>query len=108
MYQWSVPCRPMVLIVLGIFLTGSFAAAEHTGVRTKTRTADPLAEVMMIDMAFMRPLGLVSTIVGAVTFVVSLPITIPAKQVDQAARVLVVNPAEFTFTRHLGDVPDSR
>jgi hypothetical protein len=98
----------MALIVLGIFLTGSFAAAEHAGGRTNTRTADPLAEVMLIDMAFMRPMGLVSTVVGAVAFVVSLPITIPAKQVDQAARVLVVTPAEFTFTRHLGDVPDSR
>jgi hypothetical protein len=108
MYQWSLQYRLTALIVVGIFLTGSFAAAENAVMGTDTRTAEPSAEVMMIDMAFMRPLGLVSTVVGAVAFVVSLPITIPAKQVNQAARTLVVTPAEFTFTRHLGDVPDSR
>jgi hypothetical protein len=108
MYQWRFLCRLTALIAVGIFLTGSFAAAENAVMGTDTRTSEPAAEVMMIDMAFMRPLGLVSTIVGAVAFVASLPVTIPAKQVNQAARILVVTPAEFTFTRHLGDVPDSK
>jgi hypothetical protein len=66
------------------------------------KAEDVSAEAMMVDTLLLRPLGLVATVVGTAVFVVSLPFSIPTKQVDKAAQKLVVEPAKYTFTRPLG------
>lgn len=64
----------------------------------------PSAEAMVFDLAIARPVGLVTTIVGAAIFVVALPISITMGQPPTAAaKRLVLEPFAFTFTRPLGD-----
>lgn len=59
---------------------------------------------MVLDLAVLRPLGLVATGVGSVVFVVALPFTLPTGQTGAAACQLVQAPLAYTFTRPLGQV----
>jgi len=54
------------------------------------------------DFFLCRPLGLAATVIGSVLFVVSLPFSALGDNVGQAADLLVVEPAKFTFDRPLG------
>jgi hypothetical protein len=58
---------------------------------------------MMVDAVLLRPLGLVGMVLGAVVTVITLPFTLPGGNADEAARYLIVEPAEYTFNRPLGD-----
>ncbi|MEW6132174.1 MAG: hypothetical protein AB1591_03275 [Pseudomonadota bacterium] len=58
---------------------------------------------MAVDAVVMRPLGLVGTVLGTVVTVVTLPFTLPSGSADEAAQYLIVEPAEYTFNRPLGD-----
>lgn len=46
--------------------------------------------------------GLVATVLGSAVFVVGLPFTLLNGSTGQAAQKLVVEPAQYTFTRPLG------
>ena len=58
---------------------------------------------MVLDLLILRPLGLLTTGVGSVAFVASLPFTLPSGSAGEAACVLVKDPLAYTFTRPLGD-----
>ena len=59
---------------------------------------------MTFDLLIVRPLGLVTTVAGAGLFVLSVPFSaIQGKSPLDAADTLVVQPAQFTFTRPLGE-----
>jgi len=58
------------------------------------------------DFLLLRPVGFAATVIGAGVFVLSLPWSLLGRNVDEAAQKLVVEPAKFTFTRPLGDLPD--
>ena len=58
---------------------------------------------MLLDMVLMRPLMLVGTAVGAVSFVVTLPFSALGGNVGEAAETLVMEPARYTFVRPLGE-----
>ena len=62
----------------------------------------PTGEAMAGDLILVRPLGLVATILGTVGFIVALPFTIPSGSVGSSAKVFIVEPAQYTFTRPLG------
>lgn len=68
---------------------------------------DDTATDMVVDVVVIRPLGLATTLVGAVLTVVALPFTIPSGSVEASARELILKPAEYTFKRPLGDFSDS-
>lgn len=55
-----------------------------------------------VDAVVGRPLGLFAMALGAVTFVVSLPFSLPSHSADSAAKGLVVSPTQWTFKRPLG------
>lgn len=59
---------------------------------------------MVLDVLVLRPLGLVTTGIGSVLFVVSLPFTLPSGSSEEAACELVSKPLAYTFTRPLGDI----
>ena len=63
---------------------------------------EPRSEEMMADAFVARPLGLVAMVLGAVTFVVSLPFTLPSGSADSAQKALVRAPTVYTFKRPLG------
>lgn len=61
-------------------------------------------EMVAADALIVRPISFVGTVLGSVAFVVTLPFTAPCHGVHTAAEALVVKPAQYTFTRELGDV----
>lgn len=58
---------------------------------------------MLVDAVLVRPAGLVGTVLGAVVTVITLPFTLPSGSADEAAQYWIVEPAEYTFNRPLGD-----
>jgi len=55
------------------------------------------------DVAILRPFGVAATAVGFAFFVASLPLVTPNLEVDTSWEVFVLAPAEYTFTRPIGD-----
>lgn len=64
--------------------------------------APPSANATAADLLVARPGGLAATVLGAAVLVVGLPFTLINGSTGQAAHKLVVEPAEYTFTRPLG------
>lgn len=62
----------------------------------------PGGAVMVGDALVGRPLLLATTVLGAATFLVSLPFTITGRNVGEAADRLVGGPMRATFARCLG------
>jgi hypothetical protein len=63
---------------------------------------EPTTSEMFADGLIARPLGLVATVLGAAAFVVTLPFSLPSNTTKRAARVMVADPAIYTFERPLG------
>ena len=63
---------------------------------------NPSAGAMASDLVVARPVGLVMTVAGTAAFLVSLPFTLLAGSVSEAADTLMVGPARTTFMRCLG------
>ena len=61
------------------------------------------AEAMTADIFMARPVGLLALVLGSSMFVVSLPFSGVGGNVDSAAQKLVVEPANYTFKRPLGE-----
>ena len=94
----------VLLIVLLLTVQISVVAQEAT-VSDKTdsqESADP-AGVMVADALLLRPLGFAATVLGTVTFVLTLPFSLPTRSAGKAAEALVVKPAKYTFARPLGE-----
>lgn len=61
---------------------------------------DPVT--MTVDLLICRPLGFVTMLGGTVIFVVSSPFSALGGNIDEAWDSLVVVPADYTFSRGLG------
>lgn len=65
----------------------------------------PSATAMVADFLIVRPLGLVSMVIGTTVFVAQLPFAVFMKDgASNTAQKLVVEPAQFTFSRPLGQM----
>jgi hypothetical protein len=84
---------------LAILMTAALPVLAHD---PHTVSGDKTTD-MMVDVLVVRPLGLVTTAVGAVLTVVALPFTLPSGSVKESAEMMIVNPAEYTFKRPLGE-----
>ena len=62
----------------------------------------PNSDSMLVDLVFIRPLGIVGTAAGTIAYVVSLPFTLLGGNAGEAGQTLVVEPAAYTFARPLG------
>jgi len=63
---------------------------------------DPSGLAMTADLVIARPVGLVTTALGSVLYVASLPFTLAGGNAKAAANTLVLGPARTTFVRCLG------
>jgi hypothetical protein len=67
----------------------------------------PSSGEMMFDVMPIRPLGVVSFLVGTTIFVAALPFSVlsanPEQVIRQNAKRLVVYPFRFTFQRPIGE-----
>ena len=86
----------MLAITSIVYVTGANAAYNDQ------EAEKPTAGTMLADTVMVRPLTLVGTAVGAVTFVVTLPFSALGGNIGEAGRILVVDPAKYTFVRPLG------
>lgn len=60
------------------------------------------AGAMFADALFTRPVGFAACIVGAATFIVTIPFSAIGGNSDQAANKLIADPFGYTFNRPLG------
>ena len=65
---------------------------------------EPTAGEMLADTVLVRPPMLLATVVGIVTFVVTLPFSALGGNVGEAGRTMVLDPAKYTFLRPLGEL----
>ena len=98
------------------FPTARVARADHVvelgggaykytyGRRFHSAYANPSAKAdyMAADGLVARPLGIAATVVGAGIYIVTLPFSLLGGNADEAARILVRDPAWYTFQRCLG------
>ncbi len=63
-------------------------------------------ELLIPDLLVGKPLGFVTLGLGTVTYVVSLPITLPFGWEKSARRALFTRPYQWTFRRGLGEELD--
>jgi hypothetical protein len=85
-----------------IFCLAMSLASHAFTAQADTVTGDKGGD-MLVDLVVLRPIGLVSTVVGGAVFVLGLPFTLPSGSVGESACELVKRPAAYTFTRPLGD-----
>ncbi len=79
----------------------SIATSASAG-ETYSFNSRPSGGDILLDAVIMRPLMLVGTVVGAVTFIVTLPFSALGGNVGDSAETLVKEPAQYTFVRPLG------
>ena len=83
----------------------SLSVAASAQVVDETVDTAPSAIAMAADLIIVRPLSFVATILGTGLFVAQLPLSLIQWESPEApARKLVVEPAQYTFTRPLGEM----
>ena len=88
-----------VLAFGSLSISTSASAAEDSDFSSKPRTGD-----ILLDLFVMRPVMMVATVAGAVTFLVGLPFSALGGNVGESAQTLVKEPVQYTFYRPLGDI----
>jgi len=90
-------CVTLILIV-------SFILCMFSPVYADSTIDKPSAEEMLFDVFLVRPLGLITTVVGSGFFVVSLPFSVMGGNSMDVFGELVAGPAAFTFSRPVGEL----
>ncbi len=88
----------VITVLIALLLTPGAASAATQDVSSATY------ESVVVDALIARPLGLVSTAFGSAVFALTYPFTICGDKADIAhnARILVFEPAAYTFSRPWG------
>jgi len=88
-----------------LLLAAMVAGSAHAQSTLSEIEDGPGAGAITFDLIFIRPLALVSTVLGTGVFILQLPFDIgPENRVDKAFETLVKEPARYTFTRQLGSL----
>jgi hypothetical protein len=93
----------LVLAVSNTVFVPAAAAADMYG-DIHGNNGEPSDSAMLADGFLVRPVMLVATALGIVTFVATLPFSALGGNMDKAGKALVVEPAKYTFVRPLGDM----
>jgi hypothetical protein len=92
--------RLITLVAISLFLLSSTAP-----VFAKNDSSEDLSGVEVVgDILWVRPLGLMKIALGATAFVISLPVTIPLKKMDEAKEFLIEYPYYYYFKRPLREM----
>lgn len=90
--------QSIVLFILISFVSGTPVFAQGPS-KEPVRSAEKMA----VDAVFLRPAGLLATVIGALTFGISLPFSALGGNTGEAYDALVKKPARYTFKRPLGE-----
>ena len=93
----------IIVLILSTATLPTLASAGNRGY-SQEQASDSAAGRMIVDTFLVRPAMLVVTVVGAATWLVSLPFTALGGNIGEAGNTLVVNPAKYTFVRPLGEL----
>ena len=84
----------MILAILMLVFIGSAVFAEEGYEKDMTS---------FLDVTLVRPVSLASIVVGTAVFFVALPFSLPSGSVGKTAKMMIVDPIEFTFCRPIGE-----
>lgn len=99
-------CKTLVacLIALAMILGPLPVFSQGIDEVERTRTGGPPDPgAIIVDLAAVRPLGIVATLAGTAVFIVAVPFAALGGNTKDVWESLVVDPAEFTFKRPLGE-----
>jgi hypothetical protein len=99
MHRWKKSAIILPIILVMALTSAGFHAVAGEGEPFEEGSPEAMAS----DLIFIRPAGLVTTVVGAVFYVASLPFSLPGRNGKAAFRRLVGEPAVYTFYRPLGE-----
>ena len=88
-------------LILSLIISPIYWGTGAAGTNNQGGQNDPMA--MTVDLVLCRPLGFVAMLGGTLVFVVSSPFSALGGNIEEAWDSLVVNPAEYTFKRPLGE-----
>ena len=93
--------KRMIIVLMVSFLVLSFNAF----VFAKDEPVGDLSTPEVVgDLLWVRPLGFMNVGLGAMFYVISLPVTIPLKKADEAKEFLVTYPYYYYFKRPLREM----
>ena len=90
--------KKKLAVLLTLMLVSAALSVEGWA---QTKTTDE--ELPMLDLLVARPLGAAAGIVGTALFIVTLPFTVPTKSTDKSAKMFIVDPFNFSFSRRFPD-----
>jgi hypothetical protein len=96
-----------ITLVLALLISLNVSAGETSDASKPETQYKPTAEQMIIDGLVYRPLSLAGTLLGTGLFIVTLPFSLLGGNADVAGERLVLEPANSTFDRCLGCLPDN-
>jgi hypothetical protein len=96
-----IPKRLLCAVVIGLLILIPMGTSVYA--QSPVMVQEKTAEGMAFDLVVLRPLGLVSTLVGSVMFAAGLIFSIPGDNVEESGQLLMKDPAKFTFGRPLGE-----
>jgi hypothetical protein len=67
-------------------------------------TGDLSTPEVVADLLWVRPLGFMNVGLGAMFYVISLPVTLPLKKADEAKEFLITYPYDYYFKRPLREM----
>lgn len=91
--------RSIVCVLITALLLAPTSALATEEMNLDEVTAGSIAADILIG----RPAGVLATVVGATLFTVALPFAALGRNIGPVARVLVIEPAVYTFARPVGD-----
>jgi hypothetical protein len=93
--------KRMVIFLIVSFFMLSFNAF----VFAKDEPGEDLSTPEVVgDLLWVRPLGFMNVGLGAMFYVLSLPVTIPLKKTDEAKKFLITYPYYYNFKRPLREM----
>jgi hypothetical protein len=98
--QWLIF---FVVSALVISTVGTIGYAQDPSMKHFNKESERGGAKMAADLVFLRPVGIIATVIGTAVFVVSSPFSIIGKNSEEASEKLIKKPARFTFQRPLGD-----
>lgn len=97
--QTFVFCLAAALVIMPV-MSGYASAADSAAT---VEEEGPSAGAMVGDLVGVRPIGIVTTTLGLVGYVISLPFSLPGGNSGDVWEKCVKEPAKYTFVRPLGE-----
>ena len=91
--------------IITFLIVSFFVLSFSTFVFAKDEPVGDLSTPEVVaDLLWVRPLGFMNVGLGAMFYVISLPVTIPLKKADEAKEFLITYPYDYYFKRPLREM----